>query len=283
MDATRAAAARLIVIAAALASVAGRSATPAAAAEAEPLRMTWTIDSREREALVFPPSKPREAPAPLVFGFHGHGGTARSASRSFHIQTVWPEAIVVYMQGIPTPGVLTDKEGKRTGWQSLPGNQDDRDLKFFDAVLATVREKYKVDGDAVYSTGHSNGGAFTYLLWGERPAVFAAMAPSAAAYRNFGTLKPKPAIHIAGEKDPLVKFAVQQRMMNAVRAINGCHENGVEWARDCTLYASPKGAAFVAFVHPGTHAYSAEAPALIVRFFKEHRRNRATGDPDAKP
>ena len=105
---------------------------------------------------------------------------------------LWPEAVVVYMQGLSTPGRLTDPEGKKPGWQSAAGDQGDRDLKFFDALLATLKQEYKIDERRIYSTGHSNGGGFTYLLWSARPNMFAAVAPSAAvAARQLKDLKPK--------------------------------------------------------------------------------------------
>ena len=91
--------------------------------------------------------------------------------RDFAYHKHWPEAIAVYMQGLNTPGVLTDPEGKRPGWQKRVGDQNDRDLKFFDAVLATLKKDYRVDEKRVYATGHSNGGAFTYLLWAARGDV----------------------------------------------------------------------------------------------------------------
>lgn len=235
-----------------------------------PQRLTWQVDGLEREALVYWPAE--KSGSPVVFGFHGHGGTAQNVARTFRFQQLWPEAIVVYMQGVPTPGRLSDPQGKRNGWQHDPGDHGDRDLKFFDAVLATLREKSKVDEDRIYASGHSNGGAFTYLLWAQRPDVLAAFAPSAAGSRSVGTLKPKPAMHVAGEQDPLVKYAVQQRVIQAVRAINGCDDAGRAWAEGCTLYPSTKGAPFVAFIHPGDHKYPAEAPPLIVRFFKENAR-----------
>jgi polyhydroxybutyrate depolymerase len=248
--------------------------TCAVACAAEPIREEWRIDGVTREAVIYVPTKRSDVAAPVVFGFHGHGGSMRNAARSFRLHEVWPEAIVVYMQGLPTPGRLTDPEGKLPGWQHDPGDKDDRDLKFFDAVLKTLREKYKIDEDRVYATGHSNGGAFTYLLWAERPDVFAAFAPSAAGSRSVLKLKPKPAMHIAGEKDPLVRFAGQERTMQVVRRINGCQDTGQEWAKDCTLYSSDKGAPLVSFIHSGDHKYPAEAPALIVKFFKEHSRPR---------
>jgi polyhydroxybutyrate depolymerase len=186
------------------------------------------------------------------------------------------------MQGVPTPGRLTDPEGKRNGWQHDAGDHDDRDLKFFDAVFKTLKDEHKIDENRVYATGHSNGGAFTYLLWAQRPDVFAAMAPSAASSRSIRSLKPKPAMHIAGENDQLVRFAVQELAMQAVRRINGCQETGESWAEDCTLYPSATGTPFVTFIHAGGHKYPAQAPPLIVRFFKEHVRIAAT-PPSGRP
>jgi polyhydroxybutyrate depolymerase len=239
----------------------------------DPERMEWTVDGVLREALVYAPSKEGPGAPPLVFGFHGHGGSMRNAARSFVLHDLWPEAVVVYMQGLPTPGRLTDPEGKKAGWQHAPGEQGDRDLKFFDAVLAGLKEKFKVDGTRVYATGHSNGGGFTYLLWGSRPDVFAALAPSAAAgARNLKDAKPCPLLHVAGEKDPLVKFEWQERAIASVRALNGCEEKGREWDQGCMLYPSSKEAPVVTFIHPGDHKYPKEAPSLIVKFFKEHAR-----------
>jgi polyhydroxybutyrate depolymerase len=239
----------------------------------EPPRMEWKVEEVAREALVAAPSKPGEGKPPLVFVFHGHGGTMRHAARSFALHTHWPEAVVVYPQGLNTPGRLSDPEGKKPGWQHGAGEQGDRDLKFFDAMLGTMKEKYAVDETRVYATGHSNGGAFTYLLWGARGGVLAAVAPSAAVgSRSLRDAKPLPVLHVAGEKDPIVTFAMQQRALAAVKALNGCEEPGKDWAKGCTLYPSSKEAPVVTFIHPGDHKYPEEASALIVKFFKEHAR-----------
>lgn len=245
-----------------------RAAEPALAAR------EWTVDGVVRKALVWVPAKAAPAAAPVVFAFHGHGGTMASAARSFGVHTLWPEAIVVYMQGLPTTGI-TDPEGKKPGWQKVPGDYGDRDLKFFDAVLAGLKKDFRVDAKRVFATGHSNGGAFTYLLWAERGEVLAALAPSASgpSREGIGKLKPKPALHVAGEKDELVSFAMQQRVMTAVRTLNGCAATGEVWAKSGpitgTHYPSKTGTPFVSLIYPGTHKYPAEAPALIVRFFQE--------------
>lgn len=234
-------------------------------------RWELTVDGVQREAYVYAPTNAKTVATPVVFVFHGHGGTALSSARAFPIHRVWAEAISVYMQGLNTPGRLTDPEGKKPGWQKTLGDQDDRDLHFFDAVHARLKRDFKIDTARVYSTGHSNGGGFTYLLWAERCDLFAAMAPSAAvAPSSLPKLKPKPALHMAGEKDPLVKFEWQQRTMDAVRKLNGCDEEGVPWAKECTLYPSKTGTPFVTWIHPGGHIVPHGAPEVLVKFFQEH-------------
>src|SRR5262249_31150200 len=233
-------------------------------------RWELTVDGVQREALVYVPATAKEKSTPVVFVFHGHGGTARQIARRFAMDRHWPEAISVYMQGLNTPGRLTDPNGKAPGWQKSVGDQQDRDLKFFDAVLARLEKEYKVDKKRIFSTGHSNGGAFTYLLWAERGDIFAAIAPSAGmSVDTLPKLKPKPAMHIAGEKDALVKFEWQEKTIAAVRKLDGCEAEGKPWAEHCTYYASKSGAPVIAFIHPGGHIVPTGAPALIVKFFKE--------------
>ncbi len=243
---------------------------------ADPLtRREWKVDDVVREGLVYIPASAKTNSTPVVFAFHGHGGTMKSAAQMFGYHTLWPEAIVIYLQGLNTPGRLTDPEGKKPGWQKSVGDQNDRDLKLFDMVLSSLKKDYKVDEKRIYSTGHSNGGGFTYLLWAARGKHFAAFAPSSAAAPGIADrvtlLKPKPVLHVAGENDPLVKFQWQKEMIDALRKQNQCGE-GKPWDKEklCTVYESRIGAPVVACIHPGTHMFLKEAPALIVKFFKEH-------------
>jgi polyhydroxybutyrate depolymerase len=235
---------------------------------------SWDVDGVRREALVHVPAKRTDAKLPLVFDFHGHGGTAKNAAKTHRIHEVWPDAVVVYPQGLNTPGKLTDPEGKRAGWQSGPGDQKDRDLRFFDAVLASMKKDYSIDDKRIYSTGHSNGGAFTYLLWAKRGDVFAAFAPvAAAAGPYFAEAKPKPLFHAASEKDPLVTFAMQDRTLDRVKKLDDCAAKGEEWAKGCLRYPSKIGAPVVVFLHDEGHRYPPQAPELIVKFFKEEARS----------
>ena len=194
-----------------------------------------------------------------------------AAAGKFRIQELWPEAIVVCPQGLPTPSRI-DPQGKRAGWQRDAGAEADRDLKFFDAILAWLKENERVDASRIYVTGHSNGGGFTYLLLTARPKLFAAAAPCAAGTRDAGSYEPVPLMHIAGEKDRIVPIAGQERTIATVRRLNGCADEGQDWARYCTLYPSKSAAPVIAYIHPGGHIVPDDAPALMVRFFKEHSR-----------
>src|SRR5213078_2290835 len=112
----------------------------------QPQTMTWTIDGEQREALVYSPAPTiSNIKHPLVFAFHGHGGNMQGASQLMHIQSLWPAAIVGYPQG------------QRAGGQQEAGQNGDRDLKFFDAMLATMKQNYTVDDARIYTTGFSNG------------------------------------------------------------------------------------------------------------------------------
>ncbi|HEX4343072.1 MAG TPA: prolyl oligopeptidase family serine peptidase [Verrucomicrobiae bacterium] len=235
--------------------------------------MNFTVDGVARTALVYVPASAKTNPTAVVFVFHGHGGSSQNAARSFAMDKNWPEAISIYMQGLDTPGQLTDREGSLPGWQAQVGDEGDRDLKFFDAVLARIKQDYHVDAKRIFVTGHSNGGSFTFLLWLARGDVFAAVAPSAAMARFARQLKPKPVMHIAGQSDPLVKFAWQQAMMGIERKIDGCAATGEPWEKQCTLYPSKTGTPVVTFTFPGGHELNPAAPALIVKFFKQISNN----------
>src|ERR1041385_2789154 len=100
--------------------------------------MTCMIDKDKREAIVFSLADATSTKRPLVFAWHGEGGTMHDAAASMRIHTLWPEAIVVYPDG--------------------------RDVKFFDAMLETLRAKFAIDDQRIYTTGFAEGAGFSYSL-----------------------------------------------------------------------------------------------------------------------
>ena len=247
--------------------------TPTSPSTTVPTRQTWTIDGVEREALVVPPTTPSTADlSPVVFIFHGHGGNSAQVRRSYDAERHWPEAIFVYPQGLKTPGALTDPDGRRSGWQPIAGMLGDRDLKFFDAMLATVTAELGGDPERVFVTGHSNGGGFTYLLWSARGNRLAAVAPSSAYARRGINLPPLPAMHVAQRNDPLVTFDRQERTMAEIRALNGCDPEGSAQGDRGTLYPSPKGTPVFLWISDGTHKFDSTCVGPMFGFFRLHRR-----------
>jgi len=87
---------------------------------AEPTRREWTVGGLKREAFVYVPESAKTTATPVVFVFHGHGGTMKNAARTFAVHTHWPEAICVYPQGVLTPGKLTDPRARRPAGSTPP-------------------------------------------------------------------------------------------------------------------------------------------------------------------
>ncbi len=229
---------------------------------------TFTVDGVERQALVFPGTgvAPKEG-RPLVLAFHGHGGGMRQAARSFDTQDLWPEAKVIYPQGLATKGI-TDSEGRLPGWQQNAGDQGDRDLKFVDAILAAQKD---VDSKRIYSMGHSNGGRFTYLLWATRGDRFAAYGPSsspaALLARDF---RPAPAFVTAGEADTIVPFRTQKITIDRVARLDGVDLDKGAKTGYVTLVQGANGIELGTYISPAGHAFPSAAVAATVALFKRH-------------
>jgi polyhydroxybutyrate depolymerase len=236
------------------------------------------VNGVTRQAIIIVPEKAKTEKTPVLFVFHGHTGTMGHANRTMNFQKHWPEALVVYMQGLPTPGALNDPEGKFSGWQKTAGDQEDRDLKFFDAMLKDLKANYNVDDSRIYSTGHSNGGSFTYILWANRGDILAGVAPSAAvAPKEMKKLTPKPAILLTGMKDPLVKTSWQELNNKALRKLFGdAPEKEWETVKPFTgkLYEA-KNAPLVILTHAGGHEFPTEAPGQFVKFLKAQVKTKS--------
>jgi len=240
-------------------------------------KMTWNINGTIREALVHIPSG--SEPAPVVFAFHGHAGTDLGfANKGFEIE--WPQAIVIYPQGLPTKS-HTDKEGTKSGWQHWAGevnnhtNKKDEDLQFFDAMLSSLQKDYNINSKCIFVHGWSNGGDFVYnVLWPTRGDKLAGIASAAAVLNTTKGKVRLPVMQIAGKSDPLVYFKNQQQSMQRVCSLNQCASVSVAWAAgDEGLigmrYWSPLHKPVVFLQYEGGHAYPADVDPLIVKFFKQ--------------
>jgi polyhydroxybutyrate depolymerase len=229
---------------------------------------TWKVEGDTREAIVYARAASRAGGrVPLVFSFHGRGDDAQSFQYT-NLHVAWPDAVVVYFQGLEARGGLA-------GWQVERGEANDRDLKLVDAALASLRQRYNVDEDRIYATGFSNGASFTYLLWAERPGVFAAYAAVAGRLRpSVQPKQPRPLFHIAGLRDQQVTFPDQKAAIVTAVAVNGVRDKTTRCGDGCTMYGSGTSAPVMTWIHQGGHDYPRGTSERIASFFRDHPRTR---------
>jgi poly(3-hydroxybutyrate) depolymerase/sugar lactone lactonase YvrE len=238
-------------------------ASPATAAQ-----VTWkgVVDGRTRTALVFPGTEALNTPSPLVLHFHGGGVTAEFNRDLTKIHLAWPEATVVYPQGLGL-------------WQLSPGERGDQDLHFVDALLKDLAATYKVDERRVFAGGGSYGAFFMNHLLTMRPEPFAAFAFHAT--RDDPVVRwarvPRPVLFIHGKLDAIVPIAQGQRLRDQCRRLNGCGAQPVEWAPGAVSYEPcASGQPVIWHEHSernavaGGHLWPSNGTAYVVRFLKEH-------------
>lgn len=223
-------------------------------------------DGATRRALVYAPKSQKSA-APLVFVFHGRGGSMFAISKRMDIHNFWQEAIVVYPQGMWGQGRY--REG--FGWVIPNGEDEGRDIRFFDTLLGYICENYNVDSHSIYSAGHSNGAAFTHALWALRGDKFrgfmASSAGSALLRGDAAKRTPKPVFIIGGIEDELVKIEGIRREIEKIKQINGCTTSR-KFSKSVTLYKGADGADMAVAIHPYGHDFQSALVPEIVKFFK---------------
>lgn len=229
---------------------------------------TFNIEGVERKAIIHEGGA-KTGKSPVVFVFHGHGGNARYAERRLDFHDAWKEALVVYMEGIPGIGMLTDREGVRNGWQNNPGDVNDRDLKFFDEVLSQLKKEYQVDEKRIYGVGHSNGSRFVNVLWAVRADKFAAFcAVAGPGGLMINNAPPKPIWISMGENDRIVPIRLQKASADIVKKVLQVDESKGVTNGDTTTYKGVNGTELVIQVRNAGHEFPQESIPAIVEFFK---------------
>lgn len=226
---------------------------------------------RQRQYVVRLPAEfDNTRPRPVVFGFHGFGGDAASQERTTELAANWPDAIGVYGEGLlrtfPTfPGAMGQ------GWQIFPGEFDDRDVLFFDAVLARLKAQYCINPRRVYATGFSNGAFFSHVLGCVRGAVIAAIGPRAGGVLNCPGRVRVAVVISHGTADNVVPFSFGTGARNLWLRRNGCSAGAVPYAAGCEISRECASDRQVAFCQwPGTHTPDPKFPPNLFRFFREH-------------
>ncbi len=244
-----------------------------------PYRLELTVGGNKRWALVYPGKNSFTSPTPVVFSFHGFTGHATDLTLNMHER--WPEATVVYPQGMD---VLKPSTGQMfPGWPDNVGNLDkygNRDLLFVDRMLEELPQILGVDQERIYATGFSNGATFCYVLLTQRPNPFAAIAGVAgpAIFLNKATIA-KPLMSVNGLKDNFVYPELADTMRQEFMRINNSMPTPTEWQPGYTLYppAETPGAPFIWSRPEAEHGMPPDMVTRIaehiVLFFQQHTRS----------
>ena len=121
---------------------------------------TMLFDGNNREYIIYVPSIYDGSEAyPLMFNFHGGGGTSNDFININDMRSVADTAgfIAVYPQAAVDPN-----DGSNAWLHKAPTSHDD--VFFIEAIIDTLSNDYFIDNDRVYACGYSEGGIFSYEL-----------------------------------------------------------------------------------------------------------------------
>lgn len=232
-----------------------------------------TVFSKLRSyTLVVPASYEPSISQPLIYVLHGHGGSGTQARSSFDIEgTAAGKAFFVYPDGIGGGWDLDSETGKN------------RDVAFFDAMLAQVQSEYCVDLHRVFIAGFSNGAYMANQLACRRATRIRGVVThsgggpydngAGAKYDEHGQLecegKPVAALVIHGTADGTVVPGEGQKSIDHWVAANHCGSpttNGM-----CATYAGCINPVIACKVHGLGHSVWPEAAKRAWAFFDAQR------------
>jgi poly(3-hydroxybutyrate) depolymerase len=201
-------------------------------------------------------------PTPLVFGWHGLGGSGSLLRAYTGVESeAAGRAIFVYPDGrvLPSYGA--------TGWELA---QESVDLDFFDALWDRLASAYCIDEDRVFSYGHSFGGYMSNTIGCYRSAAMRGIAPVAGGGPYGGCGGPVAVWISHAMDDPTVDFAEGVGTRDRWLELNGCSSstNPVD-PSPCVEHADcDAGGAVVFCAGPtGGHGWPDYADAGIWHFF----------------
>jgi polyhydroxybutyrate depolymerase len=183
----------------------------------QPGRHTITFHSGDFDrAIIFvtPKGFVPGKPLPIVFFFHGAGGTAFQASRTYG----WAEKadaenfFAAFPQGMPVrptadAGFLLNPHIWRDLGPGIPVKGVD-DIHFFEELLGRLQAALPIDPKRIYVTGFSNGAGMTFTLGSRFSDRIAAIAPvSSQSFAPIDSLaRPLPVYYLVGTADPLIRY-----------------------------------------------------------------------------
>ena len=252
---------------------------------------TLDVNGKTRQYfVVLPTGYDNSKPAPIVFTWHGRGGTASSLLPTgspygggyalYGVQPGLPSAIYVVPQGLDSGS----DAGNDYGWPNTGG----QDINFVKAMIAWLETNFCVDKSRYFSAGMSYGGMMSETIACQMPDVFRAIGSMSGSM--FGSTrscvaKPIAAWMTHGDADTTVAISGEITARDMIIANNGCDTTNtqtielVDTARigdaattnvTCTVYNQCTSGNYPVIWCPVSgegHAIPSFAGAEIAKFF----------------
>jgi len=191
--------------------------------------------------------------APLVFVFHGLGGSAERISGPLGVDQLVADGMVVV---VPDSG-----SGAFSEWQTGVLPEENADLQMFYDLLGCAHRGLGIDLDRVFATGMSAGGLWSSFLVLHASEWLTAAAPFSGGFVGYPptTARQIPIMLTWGGPTDLAQ--------------------GIDFHRtstDLSYYLNEFGHPLAECVHDMGHWIPQEAPDMLSRFFRDQR----WGDPD---
>ena len=160
------------------------------------LNRTLFFDGQNRSFIVYVPSSyDATTQVPLLFNFHGGGGT--SSGFINYENDMRPIADTANFIAVYPQAAVDPTDGSNSWLHKTPTTHND--VYLIEAIIDTLSNDYNIDNDRVYACGYSEGGIFSYELGcrlNNRIAAFSSVSGSMlvdafrVSYYNLGNCSP---------------------------------------------------------------------------------------------
>lgn len=164
-------------------------------------------DDINREYVLYIPNSYDGASAvPVLFNFHGFGGSASEFMNDADMRSLAESDtfILVYPQGSCLDG--------SSHWNACLTGGDNKsdadDFGFVEAIINEISSQYNVDMERIYTAGYSNGGMMAYGLANYKSDLVAAVASVSGVMLECtgSTSHPMPVVHLHGTSDGVLPY-----------------------------------------------------------------------------
>jgi polyhydroxybutyrate depolymerase len=192
-----------------------------------------------------PPNYTGQEPVPVVFDFHGLGGTGTSQMSTSNWRSVADAQgfIMVYPNGVGNSWNM--------GRCCNPAQQQNvDDVGFTRAIINQLKTDACIDSRRVYATGCSNGGGMSYKLACDAADVIAAIAPvdcdcvtgstSNPSCATCSPTRPITEIQFRGTGDTIVPYGGGETPVVPGLVFPGAQSNFMTWGQINMCTGSPQ-------------------------------------------